>query len=349
VYRPPDNDTVVLEIQPWITGFVLKEYGHVDPHDRDDIAQEGCLSLLQIVKKLGEQTPRFATKDEYLFYVKAVVRNAIRDYILKLRSRFDISLYKLRRELKCECPGRPKHHLESCTKRELGEFMTDVGNEFAETQGITRPRRRGDTRPHRLSGTGMTGSALSDYEAEAEDPREWETRQRRLSLLSGIHKSGRGMNVTECQSILGKVLQEYRRYLHDENLWNFQTPTSRSAPLTPEAMKTPPVNLPHARTPLVSGVPSKSRIVKCANRFCNTDLRLIRVPLVHRGFAYCSKTCRKEWPPIVVRLQSRYEVPIEVILEVSLKLFRSKRRTAEILDIAGSTMERLVTRFGIGE
>ena len=320
MYTPPDNDTVVLEIQPWITGFVLKEYGHVDPHDRDDIAQEGCLSLLQIVQKLNSQPPRFVTKDEYLFYVKAVVRNAIRDYILKLRSRFDISLYKLRRELKCACPGRPKHHLEACTKKELGEFMTSIGDEFAVEQ-----------------------------DEAAEDPTEWAVRQRRLSLLSGIHKSGRGMNVTECQSILGKVLQEYRRYLHDESRWNFQAPTPRSVPLTPEAMRTPPANLPHARTPLVSGMPSKSRVVKCANRFCNTDLRLIKVPLVHRGFAYCSKTCRKEWPPIVVRLQSRYEVPIEVILEVSLKLFRSKRRTAEILDIAGSTMERLVTRFGIGD
>lgn len=321
LYHPPDRDTIILELKPWITGFVLKEYGHVDPMDQEDIVQEGCLALIQIIGKLDGQAPRFRNAEEYTFYVKAVVRNSIRDYILRLRSKFDISLYKLRRQLRCECPARPKYHLEGCTKTELGNFMSSVGDEFAEAHG----------------------------EEEAEDPHEWEKRQRRLSLLSNIRKSGRGMEPGECQEILGSVLEEYKQHLAEEGNWHFQPPAARIAALSPEQVQAPTTNLPHARTPVASTAISAQRVVKCANRFCATDLRTVKLPVVYRGYGYCSKSCRKEWPPVIIKLQAHYKAPIEVILEVALKLFRSKRRTAEILNIAGSTMERLVGRFGIEE
>jgi DNA-directed RNA polymerase specialized sigma subunit len=321
LYRPAEREATILELKPWIVGFVQKEYGHVDPQDQEDIVQEGCLALIQIVGKLDEAPPRFRSAEEYVFYVKAVVRNSIRDYILKLRSKFDISLYKLRRQLRCDCPNRPKYHLESCTKTELGNFMSAVGDEFAEAHG----------------------------EEEAEDPHDWEKRQRRLSLLSNIRKSGRGMKQEECQEILGSVLEEYKQHLAEDGNWNFQPPTARIAALSPNQVKAPASNLPHARTPVASTAISAERVVKCANRFCETDLRTVKLPVVYRGYGYCSKSCRKEWPPVVIRLQSHYKAPIEVILEVALKLFRSKRRTAELLNIAGSTMERLVGRFGIQE
>jgi hypothetical protein len=348
LYQPTDKDATILDLKPWIHGFVLKEYGHVDPMDQEDIVQEGCLALIQIVAKLDSQPPRFKNEEEYTFYVKAVVRNSIRDYILKLRSKFDISLYKLRRELKCGCPGRPRYHLSECTKKELGEFMTNVGDEFAEAQGASRQHHQRNNRayPDRLSGTGMTGSALLEEEVEAEDPAAWEQRQRRLSLLSEVRKSGRGMSPEQCQEVLGSVLEEYKKHLAEDGNWNFQPPV-RPAALSPDQVSAAPANLPHARTPVASTAISAERVVKCANRFCDTDLRNVKLPVVYRGYGYCSKGCRKEWPPVVIKLQSRYEAPIEVILEVALKLFRSKRRTAELLNIAGSTMERLVGRFAI--
>lgn len=307
LYQPPDNETVILELRPWISGFVLKEYGHVDHSDQGDLAQEGCLRLIEIVSDLGRKPLRFRNKEEYVFYVKACVRNSVRDYILKLRSRFDISLYKLRRQLREN-------------DQELGDFMTTVGDDFAHL-----------------------------VDEEAEDPREWQARQRRLSLLSSVRKSGRGMDVKECQESLGKVLIEYKRHLVEEGRWNFQTTSPRIAPITPEQVGAATQHLPHARTPLESKAISVERIVKCANRFCTIDLREVKVPLVYRGYGYCSKSCRKEWPPIVIKLQSQFDAPIEVILEVALKLFKSKRRTAEILNIASSTMERLVSRFDIGD
>jgi hypothetical protein len=316
LYQTPDKDAIILEMRPWIAGFVSKEYGHVDSMDQEDIVQEGCLALIQIVAKLS--TPRFKNVEEYTFYVKAVVRNSIRDYVLRLRSKFDISLYKLRRELKCGCPGRPKFHLPECTKKELGDYMTAVGSEYTDAQ-----------------------------DEEAENPIEWGKRQRRLSLLSEVRKSGRGMLPAECQTVLCAVLEEYKAHLVEGGTWAFQSPTVRIPTLSPEQVQAAPVNLPHARTPVASTAISANRNVPCANRFCDIDLRTVKLPIIYRGYGYCTKGCRKEWPPVVIKLQSRYEAPIEVILEVSLKLFRSKRRTAELLGVAGSTMERLMGRFAI--
>lgn len=307
LFRPTDKNEIILELRPWINGFVLKEYNHVDPSDQGDLAQEGCLRLIEIVNQLESKPARFPSKEEYVFYVKACVRHAIRDYILKLRSKFDISLYKLRRQLREN-------------DQELGDFMTHVGDDYAHLS-----------------------------EEEAEDPTDWEKRQRRLSLLAGVRKSGRGMPQEESQQVLGEVLHEYKRHLVEEGRWNFQPAAPRLAALTPDQMQAPTASLPHARTPLGSVALPAQRVVPCQNRFCNTDLRSVKTPEVYRGYGYCSKSCRKEWPPFVIKLQVRYEAPIEVVLEVALKLFRSKRRTAEILNIPASTMERLVSRFGIRE
>lgn len=304
MYAPSDTEAVVLELRSWIAGFVQKEYGtHVDPQDQQDLVQEGCLSLLIIVQKLAKKPPRFTSEDEYTFYVKAVVRNAVRDYIIKYRSRFEISLYKLR-----------KHKRE--TGQELGEFMTDVGDEFAYL-----------------------------HDEAAEDPAAWETRQRRLSLLSEIRKSGRGMSDAERQETLARILREYRTHLVEELSWSAPTPV-REPVVDPDTAIPPTATLPHQRTPLASGH-TTDRPVPCRNRFCGVDLRSVRNPIINRGYGYCSKACRKEWPPIIVKLQAQYEMPIEIVLLVGLKLFKSKRRTAEILNMATSTMERLIGRFGI--
>jgi hypothetical protein len=307
LFRPTDRDEIILELRPWITGFITKEYGHVDPNDQADLAQEGCLRLIEIVNALEKKPARFNNKEEYVFYVKACVRNSVRDYILKLRSKFDISLYKLRRQLREN-------------EQELGDFMVAVGDDFAHLA-----------------------------EEEAEDPAEWQTRQQRLSLLSGIRKSGRGMDRDECLHILGEVMVEYKRHLTGEGRWSFQAPPPRLTSIKASDLRDLPSNLPHARTPMISPVLGAARVVKCSNHFCETDLRTVKVPVAYRGYGYCSKSCRKEWPPVVIKLQSQFEAPIEVILEVALKLFRSKRRTAEILNIATSTMDRLAGRYGIRE
>ena len=305
LFRPKDKNDIILELRPWIVGFVTKEYSHVDPSDQADLAQEGSLRLIEIVASLESKPPRFNSKDEYVFYVKACVRNSIRDYILKLRSKFDISLYKLRRQLREN-------------DQELGDFMVAVGDGFAQ---------------------------LADEEAE--DPREWETRQRRLSMLSGIRKSGRGMPREECLAVLGEVIREYRKHLMEEGKWEAPPAAPRTPTIRPVDLKVPVNGLRHVRTPMI--VPSPDRVVKCSNHFCDVDLRTVKVPVAHRGYGYCSKTCRKEWPPMVIKLQTQFESPIKVILEVALKMFRSKRRTAEILNIATSTMDRLIGHYGIGE
>lgn len=102
------------------------------------------------------------------------------------------------------------------------------------------------------------------------------------------------------------------------------------------------------RTPYVDpeeSYPPKES-VPCVNPFCQKPLNPDKMT-ISRGFGYCSKGCRKTWPPIINRLQVEYDAPIQVILSVALKLFRSKRRTAEILDISCMTMEKLTRKFHI--
>ena len=303
-----DNESdLINELYPWIEGFVLKEYGtHVDAQDRQDLVQEGCMSLLIIAAKIREKPPRFYSKEEYIFYVKAVVRNAVRDYILRFRSRFDISLYKLRRHLH-------KHKMEQT----LGSFMEDIGDGFAYLQ-----------------------------DKETEDPKEWFTRQKRLSLLGVVRKGGSGMSIQECQGALANVLVEYKNFLIQEGKWDYKPPSSRvTPPVDPERTRALTPALPHQRSPVFSI--SANRAVKCSSKFCLKDLRQISTPIVYRGYGYCSKTCRKEWPPIIMKIQAQYEMPLEIILEITLKLFRSRKRAAEVLNIANSTMEKLITRFGV--
>lgn len=306
-FVPGSGNDLVTELYPWIEGFVLKEYGtHVDAQDRQDLVQEGCMTLLSIADRIAKRPPRFHTKDEYVFYVKAVVRNAIRDYILRFRSRFDISLYKLRRHLH-------KHKMEQT----LGSFMEDIGDGFAYLQ-----------------------------ETETEDPKEWITRQKRLSLLGAVRKGGVGMPIAECQKALGEVLAEYKEHLIQEGQWTHKPPSSRVIPpVDPASTQALTPVLPHQRSPVFSSV--VNRPVKCSSKFCDKDLRFVPTPIVHRGYGYCSKTCRKEWPPVINKIQAQYEMPLEIILEIALKLFRSRRRAAEVLNIANSTMEKLVVRFGV--
>lgn len=90
-----------------------------------------------------------------------------------------------------------------------------------------------------------------------------------------------------------------------------------------------------------------SRVIICASRFCDNELNSLKSVEIYRGYGYCSRSCRKDWPPIINKIQSIYKAPIEVVLYVSLRLFRSRRRVAEVLDISATTLDKLYARFEI--
>lgn len=308
-YIPPDKETIVSAIQPWLRGFIQKEYGsHTNPDDRLDLEQEGLVSLLHLLARMEGNPPRFNSEDEFQYYIKAVIRNAIRDYILKFRSRFGISLFKLRRELKGKAPLED----DDSSDRRLGEFMNTVGEQY----------------------TYLCGGE------EAEDPAEQETTQRRLSLLARATKNCRELDIDESKKLLFDVIEEYKRT--ESVAAPFEAPRPTAAP-TGIPTQTPGVT----RAPVSAG---RRGPKKCASRFCNTDLTSIKTVIIDRGFGYCTKRCKKEWPPTINRIQSAYgNTPIELILSVSLKLFRSKKRAAEVLDISATTFEKLAVKFEIGE
>src|SRR6266478_8148512 len=302
----PKKDVVVATIAPWLKGFIQKEYGkHTNPDDKADLEQEGYLSLLALLSKMESSTTRLSSEEEFYFYIKAVVRNAIRDYILKFRSRFGISLFKLRRELK------GKDDTEHLEKR-LGDFMHTVGEEFTYLA-----------------------------ETESEDPEDYSRRQRRLSILSKAGKSCRELDIEQSQSLLMEVIGEYKKTELVDSPFEASAPPP--VPVNPQV--TPSTTSFVARTP-IPNIQRSSK--KCASLFCSIDLTTVKSPVVEKGFGYCSKKCKKEWPPVVNKIQSKYgNTPIEVVLAISLKLFRSKRRAAEVLNMGVSTFEKLAAKFKI--
>lgn len=174
-FQPKDRDAFVMDLYPWVKGFVQKEYGRfLNPSDLSDLRHDGLIALMGITDKLMQGEPRFLEK-EFLFYVKAVVRNAIRDTSLTNSSRFDISLFKLRRHLK-----------ES--EQELGEFMGDISTSYTNHQSAVHV---------------------------PEETQDEASRQVRLSLLSSLERNGRDMTIEECRKILFDVVQEYKKHLDE--------------------------------------------------------------------------------------------------------------------------------------
>lgn len=165
---PPSEQETVQNLKDWVKNFVQKEYSYLDPFDRQDLVQEGLLNLVSIYRRLAARPPRFISENEYLFYVKAVVRNGIRDYALNLRSRFGISLYKLRQHIKTTGQGHT-------------DFMGAIGDEYKYIRdGLVFP----------------------------EDREEYLQRDARLNMLQVFHKYGRDMTVEDCRIRLAEVIRE---------------------------------------------------------------------------------------------------------------------------------------------
>lgn len=161
-----DEEEMILELRPWVKGFVGKEYNFLNIQDQEELEQEGCLSLLLAVRKLNKKPPRFPSREEYVLYVKAMVRNAVRDCVLKLKSRFNISLFKLRRHLR-----------EQDTT--LNEYMVSIGEEY---------------------------EYVSNKEESMEDVFAREGRERLLTLLSPARKGCKGMTAEDCRGLLHEVI-----------------------------------------------------------------------------------------------------------------------------------------------
>jgi len=164
----PTEEELVLELRPWIKGFVSKEYSFLDTPDQEELEQEGCLSLILAGRKLAQKPDRFPNREEYTLYIKAMVRNAIRDCVLKLRSKFCISLFKLRRYLK-----------EQDTS--LNEYMTSIGEEY---------------------------NYSTDFSESLEDVLSQENREKLLGLLSPARKGCKDMSIEECRQLLQDVINK---------------------------------------------------------------------------------------------------------------------------------------------
>lgn len=191
VISTPYGDIPWSQLYAWLVGFVRREYSHVSSSDMEDLIQEGCIKIIEVVKDLQNtngtrRTPALQSKQEYVLYIKACSRHAIRDYILKLRSRFGISLFKLRKQLKQ-------------SDQDLNEYMSGIGNEY-----------------------------LQAYIAQNEsDHAENEVRQYRLDLLSRIQNRGITDSLESNRQYLASVIHEYRNAIYGQET----SPKTRESPI----------------------------------------------------------------------------------------------------------------------
>lgn len=176
------------KLQNWLSGFVRKEYVHLPPQEIEDLVQVGCVKFIEIAKELHEKVKNSNTtigsKNECVLYLKACARHAIRDYILRDRSRFNVSLFKLRKHLKK-------------TNQELNEYMTEIERDYV-----------------------FSLSDIEDWETEEEKT----TRQVRLDILSQVKKHGIGISVEQNRKTLKMVIDEYRSHLIKENRLDWDLP-----------------------------------------------------------------------------------------------------------------------------
>lgn len=91
--------------------------------------------------------------------------------------------------------------------------------------------------------------------------------------------------------------------------------------------------------------PTPSTLALCTNKYCLKELQHVKNHISYRGYGYCSVECKKEWPPIINKIQRDYAAPIEIIIRIALLLFRSKGRASEVLEINVTTLERLAERI----
>lgn len=200
MYTKEVRDRIIINLRPWIKGFITKEYGYLNRYDQEDLAQDGCTALVWIVDRLHQTKRKFPSKDEYFYYVKQVVRNAVRDVALKSHSRFDISLFKLRRALKehglpeyerykeemlrIGVTPKPVEKFLRENKQALGDFVTEIGNSYTY---VTEDKSM---------------DAIGTYEHL--------NRERLLSLLSQARKGGRELSLDECKKLLKETIKEYK-------------------------------------------------------------------------------------------------------------------------------------------
>jgi hypothetical protein len=85
----------------------------------------------------------------------------------------------------------------------------------------------------------------------------------------------------------------------------------------------------------------------CANPLCGAVLTEKTPVVILRGMAYCSPQCRKTWPPTIQKIQKYYRAPVDLVLEIAMMVFKSKRRVGEVLELGIPTVERLLDIYGI--
>lgn len=301
-FTRPSIDETLETLRSWLRGFIRKEYGaHVHSDDLLDFEQEGCAAIVNWITNSRTAFGKFKDVEEYYFYAKAVARNAIRDYDLKYFSRFNISLFKLRRELKKMAAS--DEYIKNPHRQRLGDYMHRLGVEYTDR---------------------VTGESSEVIEAAI--------LQNRLDLLS--HMSDPNLTDVERKVILVHVICEYKRER------GIRSPFPR-APLQLVVVDGKPV-VHKDRTPLPHTAINRK---VCANRLCGKELDSAATVISTPGFGYCSPECLKQWPPVVNRIQREFDTAIEIVLDISMKLFRSRRKAAEIIGISPATMAKLISRF----
>jgi len=170
-------DTVIESMRTWLQGFVNKEYSFLDKTDREDLIQDGYIRILEIYKTIDQQ--RFDTYEKYIYYLRACTRHAIRDAILRTRSRFKLSLHKLRQQLR--------------EKDGLHEVMGSIEETFLQKK--------------------YPNNAFINDDIQELTKQHW------LNILQDFFLVKKKKDIALLQKEFRRIIDEYKNYLIEENQW----------------------------------------------------------------------------------------------------------------------------------
>ena len=70
-------------------------------------------------------------------------------------------------------------------------------------------------------------------------------------------------------------------------------------------------------------------------------------PLYKQGFLYCSSACLEKRPPLELRIEAEFRLPLRRVLQICVDSFAARRPMCHALNVTAKQLERMCVRYEI--
>jgi len=101
----------------------------------------------------------------------------------------------------------------------------------------------------------------------------------------------------------------------------------------------------HTKIDQIEFVQPSPEIVKDACVVCGSLPE--KAPIYRQGFLYCSAACLENIPPLELRIEEEFHLPIQRILQICADSFAARRPMCHALNVTAKQLEKLCVRHNI--